>query len=527
MNAMITKTSPELAQGFRDLVAGGGVATTDAAKALVLKTGGKAIDEVRKVLGKENPGVKDIVGGVNNLKDAVKSGTKQFRGVAQYAGDANNALKGYAEAQNFANDAQVTEEDYKKIKKAMKDNVDGSNKQTKQLSETEMNLRDASIKMSLFATNAEIVNTAMETMSEGLDWISEKLFELSGQEMPEDFKARREERKSIQALSKERKELIELEKQAQKLAEEDNNGETKTKEYNRRLHGEMRKLDAQIAKKRESVIKADSVAKQATETRQQSAGMSPQEKRAEAVKNASSATGGTTGGGGQDTGKEESKDSKQQVKTPDAEKVSAALNDDKVIKSLFNFSGNVAGKLENFQKLDEDMKRRLVTAALEYREQTGGKGRLTINSAARSNEDQKKIAGGDRGKYAAKPGQSLHERGLAVDIQEYRDDKAMAALSRQGLTNQKVAGEPWHFQKISARQGFEGFVEGPQEGYKPDIELHGREKVKIEKDGENSTAELIKTFKELMTAMLEKQDDMLEHLETSAYNSEKLVRATV
>ncbi len=558
MNAMIQQSSPELAQGFRDLVAAGGVATTDAARTLVQQTGGQAIVEVRKMLGKSNPNMNDVLTGLNNLKDAAGKSYKNLRGVAQYAGDANVTLQGLGKNRDFATSARYMASDVDKVRKGMKANVDGTNAQTKALSETEMNLRDASIKMSLFATNVGFVNTAMEAMSDGIDAIAEKMFELSGQEMPADFKARREEREAIRELNEIKKkelvvdkEVLEQKERIQKL--EAQIAEEKDPRKKRTLEAQLANARRSLAdyeggpgkeakaEAEEKIRKAQERATAATAKRREVSGQTPQEVRAEIQKSQQSATGGTAGGApatpaptapksapapaapaGEDGQgkKDKSKDASAQ-----ADKVSQILRDEKALQALFSFAGGISGNFDNFKRLDEDMKKRLVSAALDYQDQGGGK--LRINAGARSYDEQVKIASGPRGKWAAPPGTSPHEKGLAVDIQNYNDNKAIDALTKYGLTNQKVAGEPWHFQKISAREGFEGFVEGPQEGYKPDIELHGREKVKIEKEGENSTAELIKTFKELMTAMLEKQDDMLEHLETSAYNSEKLVRAAV
>jgi hypothetical protein len=99
--------------------------------------------------------------------------------------------------------------------------------------------------------------------------------------------------------------------------------------------------------------------------------------------------------------------------------------------------------------LNSDLQKRLMAASEVY-----GKP-LTVNSGYRSSADQQRLydesvrAGrpgkGPNGMPIAKPGSSSHEKGMAVDIQEYKDPKAVAALRSQGLI-QTVSGDPVHFE---------------------------------------------------------------------------------
>jgi hypothetical protein len=75
----------------------------------------------------------------------------------------------------------------------------------------------------------------------------------------------------------------------------------------------------------------------------------------------------------------------------------------------------------------------------------------------------------------ARPGSSPHERGIAVDINEYRDQLAVQALNRAGLF-QRVPGDPVHF---SLARG--GIASGPDSGYP--ATLHGDEAVVPLPDG--------------------------------------------
>ena len=59
---------------------------------------------------------------------------------------------------------------------------------------------------------------------------------------------------------------------------------------------------------------------------------------------------------------------------------------------------------------------------------------------------------GPSGMAIAKPGRSRHERGVAVDIQNYNDPAAVQAMNSQGLF-QDVPGDPVHFQLRGGTEG--------------------------------------------------------------------------
>jgi LAS superfamily LD-carboxypeptidase LdcB len=115
--------------------------------------------------------------------------------------------------------------------------------------------------------------------------------------------------------------------------------------------------------------------------------------------------------------------------------------------------GGESGQLQNFKGLHPVIQNKVIQAAQEYFQKTGKK--LKVNSAKRDSAKQQQLwdesvkAGrpgrGPNGMAIAKPGRSRHERGLAIDIQNYRDPIAVAALNKQGLF-QGVPGDPVHFQ---------------------------------------------------------------------------------
>lgn len=143
-----------------------------------------------------------------------------------------------------------------------------------------------------------------------------------------------------------------------------------------------------------------------------------------------------------------------------------------------------SGSQQAFEGLDGNFKKAVLSAAEQYKAATGNS--IQINSAKRDPQDQERLYEetvklgtpgiGPTGMKVAKPGRSLHERGHAVDIQQYKDSAAIAAFNAQGLF-QKVPNDPVHFQ---ARDG--GVFSGPESGY-DNITLHGTEAVIPLKNG--------------------------------------------
>ena len=149
---------------------------------------------------------------------------------------------------------------------------------------------------------------------------------------------------------------------------------------------------------------------------------------------------------------------------------------------VLNFTAR-SGSASAFEGLDSKVKAATIAAAEEYAAATGKK--FIINSAKRDPADQQRLwdetvaAGrpgkGPTGMAVAQPGKSPHEKGLAVDIQNYNDPAAVAAMNRQGL-KQKVPGDPVHFSF-----GDGGIARGPETGYP--ATLHGEEAVIPLKNG--------------------------------------------
>jgi hypothetical protein len=220
----------------------------------------------------------------------------------------------------------------------------------------------------------------------------------------------------------------------------------------------------------------------------------------------------------------------------------------KTSESLFTF-GSKSGSKSNFEQLSDSIRTRIITAAKEFNSMTGSK--IAINSAKRDSEDQQRLwdesvtAGrpgiGPTGKPIGKPGTSKHERGLAVDIQNYNDPNAVTAMNKQGLF-QTVPNDPVHFEMAR----FGGVFSGPTSGYP--VMLHGEEvampKPQFDELANSAKKESITTafnestnvststssesssaiLQELLDLMEDKFDAMISQLSTGNDISDKLLR---
>jgi D-alanyl-D-alanine carboxypeptidase len=146
--------------------------------------------------------------------------------------------------------------------------------------------------------------------------------------------------------------------------------------------------------------------------------------------------------------------------------------------SVIKFTGN-SGSEANFNKLQPQFRQQALNAAIGYYNETGKK--MQVNSAFRDSKDQQRLwdesvrAGrpgvGPTGKTIAQPGTSRHERGLAIDVQQYTDPFLIRNMNKNGLHNPFKTSDPVHFQQ--ARWG--GIFKGPNSGYP--VTLHGNEAV--------------------------------------------------
>jgi len=144
-------------------------------------------------------------------------------------------------------------------------------------------------------------------------------------------------------------------------------------------------------------------------------------------------------------------DDKTGTTKKDDDSKSTTTTSDTDVKNVLKF-GSQTGSEANFEKLQDAFQEKIEQAAIDYNKRTGKQ--LKITSAFRNPADQQRLwdqsvkAGTPgiqpNGIPVGKPGTSKHEKGLAVDIGNYDDPQAVAAMNRQGLY-QTVKNDPPHF----------------------------------------------------------------------------------
>ena len=196
---------------------------------------------------------------------------------------------------------------------------------------------------------------------------------------------------------------------------------------------------------------------------------------------------------------------------------------------VLQFDPSGSGSRDRFEQLDDNIKKRVIAAGEQYMSMTGGK-KLQINSAMRTREEQERLYAlfqSGKGLPAARPGTSSHEKGQAVDIQNYNDPAAVAALNKQGLF-QTVKGDPPHFSMTAGYQTG-GIATGPKSGYS--ATLHGTEAVIPLPDGKTVPVvmpELVSGLRDqmsMMGAQLMALQDMVSLMRDQTTISTKILQA--
>jgi hypothetical protein len=180
---------------------------------------------------------------------------------------------------------------------------------------------------------------------------------------------------------------------------------------------------------------------------------------------------------------------------------------------FIKFTGGT-GSEEHFKKLQPNVQSAFLQMAQEYNSLTGKK--LQVNSAFRSPEEQANVNSGTNPKAA--PGMSLHNIGRALDIQSDQ----VADLASNGLLGKfgfkTLAGDPPH---ISMANG--GILSGPRSGYQPNLTMHGTEAVVPMPDGRSIPVSGGANSGELMTAQLDKLDELISVMKSQLSVSNKLL----
>jgi hypothetical protein len=162
----------ELGQGIRDLSSG--MTTTEAARKMVVSTGGAATDIIRRMTD-EGLSASDAQ---KELQDAYKRMAPTIRQNAKALGDSNDAINKYSAVSDF-NSANI-EGNGMKAAKTQSDQINKTDKLTQETIEAQQNLEKFNVKMSVMALKlmpaaAWSINQMTASMNALVDWVEEKI----------------------------------------------------------------------------------------------------------------------------------------------------------------------------------------------------------------------------------------------------------------------------------------------------------------------------------------------------------------
>ena len=167
----------------------------------------------------------------------------------------------------------------------------------------------------------------------------------------------------------------------------------------------------------------------------------------------------------------------------------------------------------------------LQQAAAEYNQITGRT--VEVTSAVRDRAKQAELyeayVSGKSKFPAAPPGGSKHELGHAVDIsQAVADDMdRMGLLKKYGLSR-PVANDPVHLE-VSAANG--AVLSGPMSGYRPNLTMHGTEAIVPLNSPAAQSAFGSSDQTNLMSAQLDKLDELVRVMQNQVSVSTKILQA--
>lgn len=492
MNVLIAnKGGASLAQGFRDLASGS--VSTDAAKQLMLQSGGMAGDIVEKL---RNGSIKSLAEGFSELQKSMKENLVPMAEVGQHIGDGSLYTKSFAELRKMVNAGVISEEDLKNIEKQqdkLKAGTDASVAQTKALSDTTLQLNNTATNLQLLFTSSTMVTKSMDMLSSSMEEFSAWALEKAGVELPADLKARREERKAINKVNEAK------EKESKLLtAEQEQRERTKTLESQLQTETDPSKrknLERQLAASRreEEFLQSPAAQEAKREARDEVLAVEKTRNEAEKKRKAlSSATGSSSSGSG--VSGTSSKDRYAGLRIKSEESTAGGDVEDQLLEIANTIQSTLGDDLKHFTGLND-----------AYHHKPGNESRQHQSGRALdfTLTDPKKAAA------IAERLRSIPGVGLVLD--EYTNPNA------------KTNGKHIHVEmaKIKARTGWDGVFEGPDAGYSPNLELHGKETVSI-KPATDKTNEQILI---LLAQMVDKQEDMIGLLIDSNSDQRKLVNA--
>ena len=203
----------DIKAGFQDYFASGG-ATGKVSQELLSGFAGQA-SSIVSIAQKLMSGQSKFLGAEEDLNIASKKSSETFRGLNAIYGTQTAQGKLFIEqtigANRIGKNTQKEMEDYEKAQAAIIANTTSVNSQ---LADTKTALEQATRDIEQMSTSGSLITGLMKYMAEGIELVTEKMYEMAGEDLPAHLKARKEERKALESEKQARKELADAERQA-------------------------------------------------------------------------------------------------------------------------------------------------------------------------------------------------------------------------------------------------------------------------------------------------------------------------
>lgn len=500
---MIASMNEGLREGAKSMLVNGGAAMDEAGAEYVATLGYAGYDqmmETSKVAAEKLP---------EAFIDLMVSQGKTFKEAFDQFGPqiavANDSMKGFMlnmDTWRLAVQASnMTEEKKQEVLKQIADmqsqlgheEMDRNTKRGKQ----ERKLRNAfeDFEYSLSKVVMPGLTAFTDVITELGSKLANVLYGIGGPDIRDAFRNFEDLGEATEYLKESQEKLIKLEKEEEKLKEE----QVKDRERQKRYPGSKDEIEIDIKNREE---KLREIAKEKS--------------RLEKTRNRAYEGVGMSG---------PADSSKPNYELPKGyESREYAKND---LAQVLRLNGGITGNRHNFDRLNAGAKSALVDMATEY--QALYKEPLVFNSGHRTFKEQMDVDPG--GNPKAEPGTSLHEKGLAVDLNSSQVSALLSSGMLQRYGFKTIANDPPHIEYIGGKPGgkFGGVFKGPLSGY--DVTLHGDEVVTpINKGGVtklplssvsgNDSKELIRTF----TNMGDKLDTLIDLFRSVNSTQDEMLR---
>lgn len=172
----------ETTQGLQDLIASGGVPTTEAGRQAMLALQQGGVDVQSFVEGMRNGSITQAQA-FDAMTKAAKAAEPQFRDLAQIVGTETDVTKQYVALSTLANAGLKSRQELEaEAKKRQEEALKGTDEQNKNLADTRQNLINTQSKLEGLALSSTKVTSAMERLSSGIDAVVNKISSLFGGE---------------------------------------------------------------------------------------------------------------------------------------------------------------------------------------------------------------------------------------------------------------------------------------------------------------------------------------------------------